>query len=180
MIVAVVVAIAVVFFMIISPGFRRVAIVSAVLGGFGLWWIIRYSTQETQQYERQRVEAERISTTLIKQSDLALTDVKLEKEYSWWALKGTVTNNSRYALSSMTFEVTIMDCPNAIASVTSTQEKESCRTVGQQTGEAHAVVPAGQTRTFSTYALEFKNMPAPANPSERRTQWKIAEIHAAQ
>jgi len=73
-------------------------------------------------------------------------------------LKGIVTNNSKFPIKYIIFEVTIKDCrPSKIPSVST--EGKNCQTVGQEQKEASVIVPPGQTREFETLALTFKDMP---------------------
>src|SRR5262249_49500156 len=94
-----------------------------------------------------------------------------------WLLVGTLTNNSQHALDYLTFEVTLLDCPNQ--RLNQRAGDVSCRTIGQQRREAQAKVPAGQTRQVSSYAISFPDLP-PTDPRyERKMTWKLADIHAA-
>jgi hypothetical protein len=169
------VVVAIIWFMIVSPAFRRIAIGLLVLASLGIAWVVYNSNEETKVRQRQQAENERFAVTAIHAEDLLLADVALKKEGAWWYLKGAITNNSKYALGKIGFLVTIQDCP----------QPQNCKVVGQEAASTNSgsysyndrtpIVPAGQVRLFSTYALEFKNMPAASNP-----QWsyKITEIRA--
>jgi hypothetical protein len=169
------VVVAIIWFMIVSPGFRKIAISLLVLVGLGIGWVIYNSNEEARARQRQDAENDHFAVTAIRADDLLLTDVTLKKEGQFWYLKGAITNNSKYALGKIGFLVTIQDCP----------QPQNCKVVGQEQAKTNSgsyssydrtpIVPAGQVRLFSTYAMEFKNMPATTN-----SQWayKITEIRA--
>jgi membrane protein implicated in regulation of membrane protease activity len=166
------VVVAIIWFMIVSPAFRRIAVGLLVLVSLGIAWAVYNSNEETKVRQRQQAENERFAVTAIQAQDLLLADVTLKKEGAWWYLKGAITN-TKYALGKIGFLVTIQDCP----------QPQNCKVVGQEAASTNSgsysyndrtsIVPAGQVRLFSSYAMEFKNMPAASNP-----QWnyKITEI----
>jgi hypothetical protein len=80
-----------------------------------------------------------------------LRDVSLQGNNT---LKGTITNNSKFSLRYLEFEVTVTDCQKSEGS-----ETVDCQTVGQTTVGKFLAVPPFQTREFGTTALVFKNMP---------------------
>jgi hypothetical protein len=106
---------------------------------------------------------------------LALTDVSLTKDgFNGWQLKGTITNNSKIALRSISFLITIKDCPRT----------DDCKIIGQENTSTMSedfgrtpLVPAGQVRLFRTYSMKFANMPPASNP---RWEYKVAQIRAAE
>ena len=49
-------------------------------------------------------------------------------------------------------QVTMTDCEHELI-------QDNCRVVGQEQQSALVKVPPGQTRTFSTYAIKFNNLP---------------------
>jgi hypothetical protein len=169
------IVVAIIWFMIVSPAFRRIAIALLVLASLGIAWVVYNSNEEEKVRQRQQAENERFAVTAIQAEDLSLADVTLKKEGAWWCLKGAITNNSKYALGKIRFLVTIQDCP----------QPQNCKVVGQEAASTNSgsysyndrtpIVPASQVRLFSTYAMAFKNMPATSNP-----QWsyKITEIRA--
>ena len=166
---------AIIWFMIVSPAFRRIAIGLLILASLGIAWVIYNSNEESKVRQRQQAENERFAVTAIRADDLSLADVTLKKEGAWWYLKGAITNNSKYALGKIGFLVTIQDCT----------QPQNCKVVGQETASTNSgsyssndrtpIVPAGQVRLFSTYAMEFKNMPPASNPG---WSYKITEIRA--
>jgi hypothetical protein len=164
--IAVIVLIAIIYFLIVSPGFRYVAIILVCLAGFAIYSLIENNKKENEARRQASVAVERAATTAIAISDISLSAVDLTKQQTWWTLKGNVVNNSKYTISSILFLVLVQDC--------STQKE--CVTIGQESARASVSVPAGQMRAFSTYALEFKNMPTVPNPKWR---YQVTEIRAA-
>src|SRR6516165_2420055 len=131
-----VVVLAIIYFMILSRGFRLLVIGLLIIVGVGIYLTRKqneaYRQQQAearqQQAEAERVrlqqqaEAERWATTAIRSDELLLTDVSLNHGYSGWTLKGTVTNNSKVALGSISFLITIKDCPT----------NKQCKIIGQE------------------------------------------------
>jgi hypothetical protein len=155
-----IIVIAIIWFMIVSPGFRFFAIGLVVLGAFGIYALIQNSEKQTAERQQQRAQQERWTTSAIKTDEISLKDVSLKKGSLYWTLKGVVSNNSQFDLGSIMFLVTIQDCSNAKTSVGFSDKP---------------LVPAGQLRSFETYSMEFKNMPPAANPT---WEYKVTEIRA--
>jgi hypothetical protein len=175
--IAAIVLIALVFFMIISPGFRYFSIALVVLGGLGIYgWI----EKEKHDDERRRKDDERrqqAALSAIAPSDIALDQVQLKKEAGSWTLTGNVTNNSKYSLSSLGFMVWVEDCPEwAVVD----HVRKECITVGQEIARAYVSVPPGQMRAFSSSAISFKGMPRYIVPTTTNPRWRyeITEIRA--
>lgn len=166
LIVGVIIALATIYFMVISRGFRTLVFV--VAGGLGLliYFVISNSNQESERRQAEAARKNATSLAAISEDELSLTDVTLSKEYSWWTLKGIIKNNSAYPLSTVTFVVTMRDCP----------PQGDCVIIGQQTALVSTLVPSGQVRSFSSYAIEFKNMPTASNP---RWDYKITQVRAS-
>jgi membrane protein implicated in regulation of membrane protease activity len=166
-----IIVIAIIWFMIVSPGFRFFAIGLVVLGAFGIYALIQNSEKQTAERQQQRAQQERWTTSAIKTDEISLKDVSLKKGSLYWTLKGVVSNNSQFDLGSIMFLVTIQDCSNG----------GNCRIIGQETAKTSVgfsdkpLVPAGQLRSFETYSMEFKNMPPAANPT---WEYKVTEIRA--
>src|SRR5262245_55124203 len=122
-----IVIVAAVFFLIVSPGFRKFALAAAVIGGIGIAYLINQSNEEARQRQAQQTQAERMRTTAIRREDLSLTDIQLLRPSNYaqagydWVLKGTVTNNSAHALETFRLEVTITDCGGAPVQGSGTQ-----------------------------------------------------------
>jgi hypothetical protein len=113
-----IVVIAIIFFLIISPGFRRftkitlaVVAILAVIAGVGIYVALNQEQAERGRREQQCAEYERQITTAIRPDDLSLTDVSLTRsDYQGWTLKGTLANNSKFDLHRIDFLVTIKNC----------------------------------------------------------------------
>lgn len=183
-----VVGLAIIYLMVVSSGFRYLAISLLVLAAIGIFFTIFKASKESeadrQQAEARRVhlgqhaEGERWSTTAIRADDLSLSNVSVVKfiqaplkhEAWWrWRLKGIVANNSKFALGSISFLITFKDCP----------PNQQCKIIGKKTtatrNDDHVLAPAGQVSLFQTDEMQFKNMPPSSN-----LQWdyKITEIRA--
>jgi hypothetical protein len=156
----------VIMWMVASPAFRNFVFVVLLIIGGGIWWLINSSSKEAEKSRAERATQEYIATTAIKLADLKLESVTLKKAsygLSDFVLEGTVTNNSGFALGTIYFEVMFTDCQNG-----------NCRVVGQTTTSSNVTVPAGQVRAFSSYALQFKNLP-PVNGARTWT-YKITSL----
>ena len=163
--IAIIVSIALIYFMIVSPGFRYIIIGIVVLGGIAIFAWVKNEDKERERQRQIAAAQERAALSAISATDIALADVQLKKESSWWVLKGNVTNNSKYTLGSLGFIVRIEDCP----------PQKGCITIGQESVLATVSVPPGQMRAFSSRAMDFKGMPAASNP---RWRYEITEIRA--
>lgn len=183
-----IVLIAVSYFLIVSPGFRKAAGFISVGIFAGLAALTASSIrnyEETSRQEHQLWEAsQRFAATAIKPSDLVLEDVAFVKPsyclgmesssvcISNWVLKGVVKNNSNYALAWMTFEIKAVDCP-AQSTVAVTNARRNCRTAGQIQREASVSVPPGETREFSSYAIKFEGIPPTDQRFQRTFSWTL-------
>ena len=159
----------IIMWMVASPAFRSIVFIVLLVMGGGLWWLIDNSNKIAEKSRIEREAQERFALTAIKVSDLRLDDVKLKKVsygLSDYILEGTIINNSGYSLGRMWFEVTLTDCQN-----------ENCRVVGQTTVSASMIVPPGQVRAFSSFALRFDNLP-PVNGS-RTWVYKVISLRTA-
>ena len=86
---------AIIYFMVISPGFRATAIIILGILGIGIYVMVENSNKKDEEWRQRQAAQERRVTTAIGASDLSLTDVALGKEYGGWVLTGTVTNNAK-------------------------------------------------------------------------------------
>jgi hypothetical protein len=180
-----VVLVAAIFFLIVSPGFRKVVfvIVGGAIALLVLIWVMSRSDGSSREWTQLRQAAESLPPKEIKSQELALDNVKMERP-SWavagsssldeWLLTGTVTNNSQHSLGSLIFEITVLDCPLQGGRVSNV----NCRTVGLEKQETSANVPPGQTRAFSSKAISFPNMPALDQGYQRKFNWKLVKIDA--
>lgn len=181
--------IAVIYFLITSPDFRKAAcfISVCIFAGLGtLTAMSIYNSAETvRQQQQQQLWEESQRFTAIKPSDLALEDVAFAKPsycigmesssicISEWILKGAITNKSNYALAWMTFEIKAVDCPVQGTVAVTNAPRRNCRTVGQVQREAPASVPPGQTGEFSSYAIKFEGIPPTDQRFQRTFSWTL-------
>jgi hypothetical protein len=179
-----IVVVAVLAFLIISPGFRKVVgvLVFGIACAIALF-VMNKSDGPTRQAKAPVVDGEPI---VINTSDLALSAITVVRPsydangvLDEWILQGVVTNNSKHALLGMKFEVVVLDCPRS-ANTNTTNTASKCRTIGQQRSDASINVPAGQTRAFSTFAIKFDGMPPADQRYERKFNWKTVELSADQ
>jgi hypothetical protein len=173
-----IVVVACVYFLIVSPGFRKFALFALVLAAGMVALLLYRLNDSSHRWDEQRASTEAPNIE-IKSEELLLEDVALKRpSYAAadgsplddWILTGTVTNQSKYALQSMAFEVLVTDCP-----LQKTTDPQNCRTIGQQGAQVSSVVPSGQTRAFSSYALRFQGMPAAGNRYQRSFSWKLIQ-----
>lgn len=159
----------IIMWMIAYPAFRNFVFVVLLVIGGGLWWLIDSSSKSAEKARVEQASREYAATTAIKLADLKLENVNLKKAsygLSDFVLDGTITNNSAFPLGTIYFEVIMTDCQNG-----------NCRVVGQTETSASIVVPAGQVRAFSSYALRFNNLP-PVNGARTWT-YKITSLRMA-
>jgi hypothetical protein len=108
------------------------------------------------------------------------------------ATAGRPNEQLGHGLEALTFEVTVMNCggdPLQISGKQTPQSTGDCLTVGQQrvplrgdTSNTYqkGVVPPGQTRSFTSYAVHFDGMPPTVRPGANRSfTWKLVEVRAA-
>jgi hypothetical protein len=162
--IATIVVIAIIYFMIVSPGFRSVAILIVLGVGIGIYVLVENDKKQSERWRQEQAGRERLALTSIDASDLSLSDVQLVK--SPWTLKGNVVNNSKYGLGSLTFLVKVEDCP----------PQKPCITIGQESASVSVSVPPGQMRAFRSSALRFDGMPSAVN---LRWGYEITQIRAS-
>jgi hypothetical protein len=131
-----VVFLTVVYFLARSPELRKLAlgIVSLVV----LWLAVTYFTDQ----DRQRREASAINPAQVELSNLSLRN-----SYGSWELTGLVTNNSPYALRSISFNVFVQNC----TAYDDSGAPSDCHVVGQFRVNDYVSVPSGQQRSLSAY-----------------------------
>jgi hypothetical protein len=175
--IAIIVLIALIWFMIVSPGFRYFIIGIVVLGVIAIYGWFEHEKKESERQQQIGAAQERAALSAITPSDIALDKVQLKKEHgSSWTLTGNVTNNSKYHLGSLGFMVRVEDCPEwAVDHNQKDHIQKECITIGQETARAYVSVPPGQMRVFSSASIYFKGMPATDNP---RWRYEITEIRA--
>jgi hypothetical protein len=173
--IAIIVLIALIWFMIVSPGFRIFIIGIVVLGVIAIYGWIKHEEKESERGQQAAAAQDRAALSAITPSDIALDKVQLKKDGSSWTLTGNVTNKSKYHLGSLGFKVWVEDGCSDWAEADHAPKKEECITVGQETGRVYVFVPPGQMRAFSLPAIYFKGMPATNSP---RWRFEITEIRA--
>jgi hypothetical protein len=135
------------------PGFRKLVFVATTLCGLTAWYFIDKANNDAETIRIALAAAEHAAATRIKTNEVQLT-VELTKMSfgGGYALKGNVTNNSKFGLSGMTVRVTVTDCVAA----------NSCRVVGQEDATVSLKVPPGETSSFDSNPIIFKSLPLPA------------------
>lgn len=145
--VAIVIAIiALIYFLLKSPPFRLITaiiIFCGVMIGVISWAYYAYQDhQRDKQYAKAR--------ELIFMGDLETTNFVLKSSTkSYFDLVGIVKNNSKYAVESIQFLVTIQNCD---------EKQSNCVTVGEEYASATANIPSKQAREINTL-ISFKNLP---------------------
>jgi uncharacterized membrane protein len=187
-----IVLVAGVYFLIISRGFRMFAGVVCVAAVIAVIWIVysvsQSNEQSSQRQAAERAQQERMAATAIKAEELSFRNVAVQRPSydpngrmspNEWLLTGTVTNNSARPLADVTFEITVLDCPDA--------SRKDCLTVGRKQTTAAvrkgygetANVPPGQTRALSSYAIRFEGIPDTPQGYSRKFVWKLDGVRAA-
>jgi hypothetical protein len=158
--IAIIVLIVLIWFMIVSPGFRYFIVAIVVLGGLAIYGWIEKENKDDERRQKERAAQERAALSAIPRSDIALDKVQLKKESSSWTLTGNVTNNSKHHLNSIGFIVRFEDCPLPMSDTDwAVDDKKECITVGEETARAYVSVPPAQMRAFSSPAIYFKGVP---------------------
>src|SRR5262245_12951363 len=125
--IAIVVVVAIIWFMIVSPGFRYTAIGLVLFAGAAIFFWIQKERNENEQRARERAASEAIAVILITKNDIALECFQLVKDYSWWGLKGNVINHSKYTLGSLQFLVRVRDCPETKPCIIVAEERATAQ-----------------------------------------------------
>jgi hypothetical protein len=86
--IAIIVSIALIYFMIASPGFRYIIIGIVVLGGIAIYAWIENENKERERRRQIATAQERAALSAISATDIALADVQLKKESSSWVPQG--------------------------------------------------------------------------------------------
>ena len=152
--VGILVTIAIIWLMVVSPGFRAAAILIVAVVGGGIAWWIHSESKEREKRQAEQAQAEILAASRVGDSDLDFDSVTLANEYSTWYLRGNVKNRSKYTLRTIRLKVILEECA----------VRSTCVTVGDQEASAHFEgVPPGQMRNFST-SVPFKNLPSLKQP----------------
>jgi hypothetical protein len=163
--IAILVLIALIFFMIVSPGFRYLIIGIVVLGGIAIYGWIKYEEKESERRQRTAAAQERAAQSALSRTDITLDDVQLKKESSWWVLKGE--RHQQFQIPPRLPWIHSSD-----RGLPATKRVHHHRS-GERAGNRFRA--AGQMRAFSSYSIDFKGMPAASSP---RWRYEITEIRA--
>jgi hypothetical protein len=150
-----IIVLAIIFFMIVSPGFRAFAILLLVSIAVLIGIAIKNSSEESERRSREyaaqaATERSREATarSLIPIAALKITDTSLTRGALDWRFRGVVKNDSEYALTEMNFSLSINDC-----------SRSPCVTIGESTANVlNIMVPPNQARSFDASAT-FSNLP---------------------
>lgn len=134
-------------FRVFSVGIAGLAVVGILL----LWGYSSYSNN--------------VALTKINPSEIVLSDLRTEKDYSTQKLYGRITNNSKYELSSLQLKFTYKDCETA--------NGNNCVVIGEDDVYVSESVPGGQARDFDSY---MKTPPIPKGFLNRT--WAISSVRA--
>lgn len=126
-----VIAIVVLVLLVVSAGFRKLAlglVVIAVVGG-----VIAYLYGQAEEKQ---------SLTRIPVSQLVFENVRLNPDYSSYKLSGRIKNNSaQFTLTKLVFAITMQDCTGDVSA-------RNCVTIGETNESVYLTVPPGQARDF--------------------------------
>src|SRR5262245_37274605 len=100
---------AVIYFLVVSRGFRLFVVALFVLAGAGIYLLVENGNREQRARQQEYAENQRWEATAITSDEISLSDVSLTKESQGWYLKGTLANNSNANLGDLQFTVTIRD-----------------------------------------------------------------------
>lgn len=151
--------VAVLYFTIHHPGFRKVVLfllggvfVLAAAGGAWLYW------------DQQRAAARSAyAKTLIQHHEVDFYEMTMSGGIAR-SVKGTVRNRSSRTLRSFKLRIVIQDCPDG-----------KCETIGESDlWETYINVPPGQVRAFDSY-VSFPNMPL---PQAQQWNYRVTELEA--
>jgi hypothetical protein len=180
---ATVVLVVVVALAVVSPHFRYLALIAAVIVGAGLYVLHEKEKKQAEDSRKQQAAREAWSRSAIEIKELHFSGVHLkDRSYGpYMALHGVVTNKGKHVLGEFDVEVTLKDCEDKT-------KETNCKIVGQARGTATPGVPSGQTRSFNTSDLRFDNLPRevqvqcgtqPCNAG-RVFNWRVTGIRASQ
>jgi len=161
---AIIAIIAIVFFAITHPGFRKfllILFVGLIAAGVGLYL---YSENESRQYEKRQLLAQ----SLIGTTEVEFQNLVMSNSYGSWMIKGLVKNNSRYQIEKIKLSVQVSNCD---------ANKSNCTVVGADDDVTDYLdIPPGQARALDVF-VTLRDLP-------QLTDWKwsyrVAYIQAKQ
>jgi hypothetical protein len=123
--------IAVLVLLVFSAGFRKFALIAAVLGAAAVSLLYMNSASESKA-----------SHSRISAGDLQFDNVRLSSPYGSYSISGRMTNKSaKYTLTDAQLLITAQDCDG---------EPPNCTTIGEASTFLLNDVPPGQARDFSS------------------------------
>jgi hypothetical protein len=137
--------IAIVFFAIAFPEFRKLLLilfVALIAAGVGIYF---YS----ENASRQREQRELLAQTLIKNSEVEFLNLVMSNDYGSWKIKGLVKNNSRYQIEKLKLMVAVSNCDG---------NKRNCTVVGANDVTDYLDIPPGQARALDAF-VTLRNLP---------------------
>jgi hypothetical protein len=143
------------YFAVTSKRFGMAVLGVIALMAAALALFVYNDHQRSEESHRREAIKEQYARSAITEANLKIENVIVQPPTTtadWWLVKGVVTNNSTVPLAELDYVLTLSDCPGYY-------DKDKCRVVGEEGQAASANVPPGQTREFSTYAIDFKNLP---------------------
>lgn len=138
--------IAIVFFAIAYPGFRKF-----LLGLFGLLVAAGVAIYLYEQNEsRERGKREQVARSLIGSSEVELQNLTMSNDFGSWKIKGLVKNNSRHQIEKIKLAIAVSNCDG---------NKKNCVIVGTDDDvTSYLDIPAGQARALDAF-VTLRNMP---------------------
>ncbi|MGY3449257.1 hypothetical protein [Bradyrhizobium sp. USDA 4353] len=146
----IVAVIAIAFFALIHPVFRRFLVglfIATVATAIGIYIYVDY---DSRQREKRQLQAR----MLITYSDVEFQDLVMSNRYGSWTIKGLVKNNSKYPIETIKLAIEVSNCD---------ANKANCVVVGSDDSvTAYSInVPSGQARALDSYVTfnlpELKN-----------------------
>ena len=149
--------VAVLYFAIHHPGFRKVVlialvviVVSAALGGGYLYW-----------NSQQQAACSAYAKTLINKDDIDFFDLTMGTDHM---VRGNIRNRSTHPLKAFKLQIIVEDCP-----------ANRCETIGEdELWETFVNVPPGQVRAFDSY-VSLYGMPT---PKVQQWNFRVTELEA--
>ena len=138
--------IAIAFFVIAYPGFRKfllVLFVGLIAAGVAIYF---YFENEL----RQREKRELFARSLIGDLEVELQNLVMSNNYGSWKIKGLIKNNSRYQIEKIKLMVAVSNCDG---------NKRNCVVVGTDNDVTNYLdIPAGQARALDSF-VTLRNLP---------------------
>jgi hypothetical protein len=143
---AIIAIIAIVFFAIAYPGFRKFLLVlfaGLIAASIGMYL---YFENESRQREKRELQAR----SLIRSSDVEFQSLVMSESYGFWKIKGLVKNNSRYPIERIKLMVEVSNCDG---------NKRNCVVVGTDDDvTSYLDIPPGQARALESF-VTLRNLP---------------------